>query len=1025
MAPSDTTMAVTKSFRWSAGGPSTAALSGFLDLLVSKSLDSVLNFVSDHNQLHQQLKQWQSILPDIQTVLDDAEEKQIKNEGVKKWLEDLQDLAYNVDDILDEFAYEGRSIFTPTSSQFKNSMITTEELGLSEILSQAATSKGKQPRLQPTSVLDGVVEYVGRHKEKTEMIELLKGDNSNRVSVLSIVGMGGWVKQLLLSLFTMMPPSTSLLTTRPGLKKLERKLLESAMPYLWPQKPLKCGIIPALRLNYHHLPSYLKRCFAYCSILLKDYEFEEEEVILLRREEGFLQQKAKFRTKDIGKQYFEDLVLRSFFQKSSKDESWYVMHDLINDLTQVVAGEIFPKLEGDRQQFSNRTRHSSYIVSEHDTMKKFEAFDQLPLNMGNLINLYYLDIRDAYSIKRMPFGIDKLINLQRLSDFIIGECDGHHIRALKYLSNLKGDFRFSGLENVNCQDAREAKLNEKQGTDRLDSRNKDDEEWVLGSPCPPKKLEQLVIEDYGGAKFSTWIADSSFKNMLSLELRNCKNCKSLPPIARLSLLKDLSICGLDELHKIGVELFGAYQSNAFTSFETLCFESMPNWEEWNPCEGDEQALKFPSLQLVDEGSSSAEEVTSLKSMFLRNISKFDISAEKALLRFANPEAFDISGWKEFGIFIAKWVKLTRASFSYRCGLSPTTRSLTCFHIPYKNETWTVSRLAIDLIDEAGSRVRFRHAQLPEEAKDLEKELWQLTKSKNEAVCDQDFEKAGELRDLEITLRAQITAIQEKDKEMNKGAEGSLVVTEADIQHIVSSWTGIPVEKVSTDESDRLLKMEETLHKRDVGQDEAVKAISRAIRRARVGLKNPNRPIASFIFSGPTGIGKSELAKNLQYLKRVSLRTSHRLKSQRHLEFIHLLLNGGFNRLTSLQELIISGEGCPNVVSFPEEGIVMTLPPSLTSIFIKKFENLEYMWFMGFQHVTSLQQLQIYTCPKLTSLPEKDMLLSLEHLLIYNCPLLEEGCTRGKGREWSKALKAIGQKWWRSSTDLLQLISVIA
>ncbi|OAY63351.1 Chaperone protein ClpC1, chloroplastic [Ananas comosus] len=174
--------------------------------------------------------------------------------------------------------------------------------------------------------------------------------------------------------------------------------------------------------------------------------------------------------------------------------------------------------------------------------------------------------------------------------------------------------------------------------------------------------------------------------------------------------------------------------------------------------------------------------------------------------------------------------------------------------------------AIDLIDEAGSRVRLRHAQLPEEARELDKELRQITKEKNEAVRSQDFEKAGELRDREMELRAQISALIDKGKEESKAesemGEAGPVVTEADIQHIVSSWTGIPVEKVSTDESDRLLKMEETLHKRIIGQDEAVKAISRAIRRARVGLKNPNRPIASFIFSGPTGVGKSELAKAL-------------------------------------------------------------------------------------------------------------------------------------------------------------------
>ncbi|KAK1358004.1 chaperone protein ClpC, chloroplastic [Heracleum sosnowskyi] len=174
--------------------------------------------------------------------------------------------------------------------------------------------------------------------------------------------------------------------------------------------------------------------------------------------------------------------------------------------------------------------------------------------------------------------------------------------------------------------------------------------------------------------------------------------------------------------------------------------------------------------------------------------------------------------------------------------------------------------AIDLIDEAGSRVRLRHAQLPEEARELEKELRQITKEKNEAVRGQDFEKAGELRDRETDLKTQISALVDRNKEMTKaeteaGDEGPMV-TEVDIQHIVSSWTGIPVDKVSSDESDKLLNMEETLHTRIIGQDEAVKAISRAIRRARVGLKNPNRPIASFIFSGPTGVGKSELAKTL-------------------------------------------------------------------------------------------------------------------------------------------------------------------
>ena len=175
--------------------------------------------------------------------------------------------------------------------------------------------------------------------------------------------------------------------------------------------------------------------------------------------------------------------------------------------------------------------------------------------------------------------------------------------------------------------------------------------------------------------------------------------------------------------------------------------------------------------------------------------------------------------------------------------------------------------AIDLIDEAGSRVRLLHAQLPEEARELDKELRALLKEKDGAVRNQDFEKAGQLRDREMELKSQIEAISSKQREDDEAekesaGEAGPIVDEPEIANIVASWTGIPVTKVSSDESERLLRMEETLHGRVIGQEEAVVAISKAIRRARVGLKNPNRPIASFIFSGPTGVGKSELAKAL-------------------------------------------------------------------------------------------------------------------------------------------------------------------
>ena len=171
--------------------------------------------------------------------------------------------------------------------------------------------------------------------------------------------------------------------------------------------------------------------------------------------------------------------------------------------------------------------------------------------------------------------------------------------------------------------------------------------------------------------------------------------------------------------------------------------------------------------------------------------------------------------------------------------------------------------AIDLIDEAGSRVRLINSQLPPAAKELDKELRQVLKDKDNAVRSQDFDTAGELRDREMEIKAEIRSIAQNKKADDESGEDNMPsVTEEDIAQIVASWTGVPVSKLTESESEKLLHMEDTLHQRLIGQDEAVKAISRAIRRARVGLKNPNRPIASFIFSGPTGVGKTELTKSL-------------------------------------------------------------------------------------------------------------------------------------------------------------------
>ncbi|WP_413176191.1 ATP-dependent Clp protease ATP-binding subunit [Anabaena azotica] len=162
--------------------------------------------------------------------------------------------------------------------------------------------------------------------------------------------------------------------------------------------------------------------------------------------------------------------------------------------------------------------------------------------------------------------------------------------------------------------------------------------------------------------------------------------------------------------------------------------------------------------------------------------------------------------------------------------------------------------AIDLIDEAGSRVRLRHSRIINN-KEIKLQLKNISKDKAEAIRVQDFGKASKLNQEELELQAKI------DLEDNLQTVKA-IVDEEDIAEIVGSWTGVPVNKLTESESELLLHLEETLHKRLIGQEQAVTAVSRSIRRARVGLKNPNRPIASFIFSGPTGVGKTELAKAL-------------------------------------------------------------------------------------------------------------------------------------------------------------------
>ncbi|XVF18556.1 hypothetical protein REPUB_Repub11eG0032800 [Reevesia pubescens] len=1271
-----------------------AALSVFLELLVEKLVSPALNYIADYKEAHVQLKEWQSKLPDIQAVLNDAEQKQIKNEGVKNWLADLQDLVYDVDDILDEFAYEALRLklkqntqaqaqastskirkliptcctgntFTQTSFMFNNAMIpkikeitarlntlTTRRtsLGLTEIMSEGAKSKGTKARLQPTSVMDETVEYVGRDTEKRQILELLKTSNTggaqDGVSVISIVGLGGmgkttlaqlvyndssiqssfdhkaWVcvsddfdaitiTKTILNSITCEPCGNDLnslqvklkeklsgkkfllvlddiwnesyndwtilrspfgggtkiiVTTRlqkvssnvdpdavntfhldklshddclsiftqhalrarnfndhlefkevgenmvrrcnglplaakaiGGLLRTRKNLAEWEKIYeseIWDLPEDQCGIIPALRLSYHHLPSHLKRCFAYCSIFPKDYEFEEEEIILLWRAEGFLQQKAKNQIEDLGNQYFQDLVSRSFFQISSKDKSRFVMHDLMNDLAQLVAGEICSKLEGDKQQkFSNRTRHSSYVGSEYDRVKKFEAFEQLkhlrtflpfilslkggcyltnvvvvdllprleclrvlslsgyfitelpdffeklkhlryldfsytkikclpdslctlyhletlilrecekleklPTEMENLVNLHYLDISGADLVKRMPFGIGKLTNLQKLSNFILGEGDGHRIREAKNLSNLRGDFCLSGLENIaKHQDAWESTLSDKSGVDRLklkwsvdfdnNIRNKEVEERVLNSLRPHKKLEKLRIENYGGAKFSAWIEDISFKNLLSLKLINCKNCKSLPSIGKLPLLKDLLIQEMDEVNKVGVEFFGENQPNAFASLESLCFKNMRNWKEWDCCGGDEQVSKFPSLrELVVEAcplllGRLPNHLHSLQELVIKVCPQLVVSISSLPLLCE----LIINGCEELMYRLLGHLSSLRA---IRIGSCPQLVFL-------ETEEVDEEKLQLGKIFSIETLTIMDCERLNR----LPKVLYALT-FLTEMLIYKCPGLCSKLTSLFLNAKLPITLQQLR---IQLCPELECIAQEFDettCLEFIQVWSCRKIKYLPRgfDKLNHLQEIDIAYCSSFVSFEES--GLPPATNLKVFTIRNCENagalPKCMYNFTSLRTLNVWQCSVNISFPEEGFPTNLTSLVISKAPKIYRSLVQWGLDRLTSLQELTITGEGCLDVVSFPKEE--MMLPPSLTRIYIGDFENLEYMLSNGFQNLTSLQSLKIYNCSKLTALLEKDMLLSLEQLNISGCPLLTEECKRGRRREWSK------------------------
>ncbi|KAH9750225.1 putative disease resistance RPP13-like protein 1 [Citrus sinensis] len=472
---------------------------------------------------------------------------------------------------------------------------------------------------------------------------------------------------------------------------------------IWEIPEQRCRIIPALAVSYYYLPPTLKQCFAHCSLLPKDYEFEEEEIILLWCAAGFLDHKEDENpSEDLGRDFFKELCSRSFFQQSATDASLFVMHDLINDLARWAAGETYFTLEytsevNKQQCFSRNLRHLSYIRGDYDGVQRFgdlydiqhlrtflpvmltnsrpgflapsilpkllkpqrlrafslrgyyifelpdsvgdlrylrylnlcgtkirtlpesvnklynlhsllledcDRLKKLCADMGNLAKLHHLKNSNTKSLEEMPVGIGKLTSLQTLCNFVVGKGSGSGLRELKLLTHLHGTLNISKLENVKCVgDAMEAQMDGKKNlkelslkwtcsTDGSSSREAETEMGVLDMLKPHTNLEQFCIKGYGGMKFPTWLGDSLFSNLVTLEFEDCGMCTALPSVGQLPSLKHLTVRGMSRVKRLGSEFCG----NDPPCLETLRFENMREWEDWIPHGSGQRVEGFPKLR---------------------------------------------------------------------------------------------------------------------------------------------------------------------------------------------------------------------------------------------------------------------------------------------------------------------------------------------------------------------------------------------------------------------------------------------